>query len=362
MVASGILKIDGSYGEGGGQILRTALALSAVLGRPVELFKIRAGRKKPGLQPQHLSCVKVLAEITGAEVHGAELGSSRLHFTPGPITGGSRRIDVGTAGAVSLVFQAILAPLAFAGTSSTVTMTGGTHVPWSPPAPYISEIFLPMVERMGLAATWQLQRGGFYPKGGGEVRAAVQPLTRLSSMDLTNRGALLAIRGISAVAGLPMAIAERQADRVRYRLADAGHKIEIEIAELDAVCRGDTVFVWAEFEKVRAGFGALGERGKSAERVADEAADALLSFLAGNAGADPHLTDQLAVLMALANGRSVLTMARVSQHLLTNLWTIQQFLPIGVLLEGRLGGPGRLTIDGIGLNVSSCGAMAAARA
>lgn len=362
MKETSVVTIDGSYGEGGGQILRTALALSAVLGRPVDLIKIRAGRKKPGLQPQHLCCVKALAEITGAEVHGADLGSSRLHFAPGPITGGSRRIDVGTAGAVSLVFQAILAPLACAGTSSTVTMTGGTHVPWSPPAFYISEVFLPMAERMGLGATWRLQRGGFYPKGGGEVQAAVQPLTRLSAIDLTNRGALLAIRGISAVAGLPRGIAERQVSRVRSRLADTGHRIEIEIAELDAACPGDTVFLWAEFEQARAGFGALGARGKPAERVADEATDALLDFLAGDAATDPHLADQLVVLMALADGRSVLTTARVSHHLLTNVWTIQQFLPIEVSLQGRPGEPGRLTIDGAGLNAASCGAMAAARA
>lgn len=362
VVASSVLSIDGSYGEGGGQILRTALALSAVLGRPVELFKIRAGRKSPGLQPQHLSCVKALAKITGAEVHGAEFGSSRLHFAPGLIIGGSRRIDVGTAGATSLVFQAILAPLAFASTSSALTITGGTHVPWSPPAPYISEVFLPMVERMGLGATWQVRRGGFYPKGGGEVRATVQPLRRLISIDLTNRGALLAIRAISAVAGLPRGIAERQANRVRDRFADAGHKIEIEIAEFDAACQGDTVFVWAEFEQARAGFGALGERGKSAERVADEAADALLNFLAGDAATDPHLADQLAVLIALAHGRSVLTTARVSRHLLTNLWTIQQFLPIEVSLEGQPDGPGRLSIDGAGMNVFSREMIAAARA
>ncbi|MDE2058632.1 MAG: RNA 3'-phosphate cyclase [candidate division NC10 bacterium] len=360
--ASGVLRIDGSYGEGGGQILRTAVALSAVLGRPVELIKIRAGRTKPGLQPQHLSVVKTLAEITGAEVHGAELGSSRLYFAPGPINGGLRRLDVGTAGAVSLVFQAILAPLTFAGEPSILSLTGGTHVPWSPPAPYISEVFLPIVEGMGLTADWQLERGGFYPKGGGQVRAAVQPLAWLSSIDLTQRGALLAIRGISAVAGLPRGIAERQANRLRCRLIDAGYTIEIKVVGLDAACPGNTVFVWAEFERARAGFGALGERGKPAERVADEAADGLLDFLAGDTATEGHLADQLAVLMALADGRSALTTARVSQHLLTNLWTIQQFLPITVLLEGRLGGPGRLSIDGVGLKAASWGATARAPA
>ncbi|NJD67743.1 MAG: RNA 3'-phosphate cyclase, partial [candidate division NC10 bacterium] len=133
MTSMSVLTIDGSYGEGGGQVLRTALALSAVLGRPTELVRIRAGRRNPGLQPQHLSCVKALAEITGAEVQGAEIGSSRLYFAPGPITGGSRRLDIGTAGAVPLLFQAVVVALAFADRPSTLTFTGGTHVPWSPP-------------------------------------------------------------------------------------------------------------------------------------------------------------------------------------------------------------------------------------
>ncbi len=344
-----VLTIDGSYGEGGGQILRTALALSAILGRPVELVNIRAGRKKPGLQPQHLASVRAIAEIVGAEVHGAELGSSLLHFIPGPITGGSRRCDVGTAGAVSLVFQTILVPLAFAQTPSLLTITGGTHVPWSPPAPYVSEVFLPMVAGMGLIASWQVQRAGFYPRGGGEVRAAVQPLTRLNSLDLSDRGKLLAIRGLSAVARLPRRIAERQEAQIRRRLADAGYEVEVEIVELNAACPGDSLFLWAEFERSRAGFGALGERGKPAERVADEAADALLHFLAGDAAADSHLADQLAILMALAPGRSVVTTARVSQHLLTNLWTIQQFLPVVISPKGRIGEPGRVTIDGSGI-------------
>ncbi len=356
-----VLTIDGSYGEGGGQILRTALALSAILGRPVELVKIRAGRKNPGLQPQHLACVRALAEITGAEVQGAERGSHMLHFEPGPIIGGLRRFDIGTAGAVSLVFQTILAPLAWAGSPSALTMTGGTHVPWSPPAPYVSEVFLPITARMGVLASWQVERAGFYPRGGGEVRAAVKPSMRLTPLDLSDRGAMLAIRGLSAVARLPRRIAERQAAHVRRRLADAGYAtVEIEIQELDAACPGDALFLWAEFERSRAGFGALGERGKPAERVADEATDALLQFLAGEAAIDPHLADQLAILMALAPGRSVLTTTRVSQHLLTNLWTIQQFIPLSISLAGGMGQPGRVIIDGAGIATPSKAPTAAA--
>jgi len=359
MRLSAVLTIDGSYGEGGGQIVRTALALSAILGRPIELVNIRAGRKNPGLQPQHLAGVRALAQITGAQVRGAERGSPALHFSPGLISGGSYRIDIGTAGAVSLVFQMLLAPLAFARTPSYLTLSGGTHVPWSPPAPYLSEVFLPVAAEAGFIATWQVRRAGFYPQGGGEARVAVQPLTTLAPLDLSDRGRLLRIRAVSAVAGLPRRIAERQADQVNRRLGNAGYKVETEIAELEASCPGDSLFLWAEFECSRAGFGTLGERGRPAEWVADEAAEALLTFLAGRAATDRHLADQLVLLMALAPGRSVLTTAQVSQHLLTNLWTVQQFLPLRVSHEGRIGEPGRLTIEGAGVEVPAKAAVAA---
>jgi RNA 3'-terminal phosphate cyclase (ATP) len=362
MGLSAVLTIDGSYGEGGGQIVRSALALSAVFGRPVEIVKIRAGRRNPGLQPQHLAGVRALAQVAGAELRGAALGSSTLYFVPGTIGGGSHRIDVGTAGAVSLVFQMLLVPLAFAQAPSRLALTGGTHVPWSPPAPYLSEVFLPIAAKAGLAATWELRRAGFYPRGGGEVRVDVHPIRALAPLDLSDRGRVVRIRVVSAVAGLPRRIAERQADRVSRRLGDAGYEVEIEIAELEASCPGDSLFVWAEFERSRAGFGTLGARGRPAEQVADEAADALLAFLTSGAGTDPHLADQIVLLMALASGRSALTTSRISQHLLTNLWTIRQFLPLAVSLEGGLGEAGRLVIEGAGIEAAPKGAATGAPA
>jgi RNA 3'-terminal phosphate cyclase (ATP) len=353
-----VLTIDGSYGEGGGQILRTGLALSAILGQPVEFVKIRAGRKHPGLQPQHLTSLRALAKITGASVSGAEPGSLALRFAPGPIAGGAYRFDVGTAGATSLLFQTLIGPLAYAAAASQLTLTGGTHVPWSPPAPYVSEVFLPVVAAMGVVGTWRMRRAGFYPKGGGEVAVTVEPLVGLTPLELSDRGPLLRLRGLSAVARLPRRIAERQAEQVRRRLAAAGYRIDVEVAELEAACPGDSVFLWAEFERSRAGFGALGERGKPAERVADEAAEALVRFLASDAATDPHLADQLILFMALAPGRSVLTTSQVTSHLLTNLWTIRQFLPVGVSLHGRIGEPGRLAVDGAGIAPPARAAMA----
>jgi RNA 3'-terminal phosphate cyclase (ATP) len=226
----------------------------------------------------------------------------------------------------------------------------------------VSEVFLPIAALMGFLAAWRVERAGFYPRGGGEAHATVQPLTRLVPLDLSSRGKLLALRGLSAVARLPRRIAERQATQTRRRLADAGYEIEVEVAELDAACPGDALFLWAEFERSRAGFGALGERGKPAERVADEAADALVHFLAGGAATDPHLADQLAILMAVAPGRSVLTTARVTGHLLTNLWTVQQFLPVGISIEGEIGQPGRVAIEGAGTIQPSKATVTATRA
>jgi RNA 3'-terminal phosphate cyclase (ATP) len=357
---TGRLRIDGSHGEGGGQILRTALALSAILGRPVELVNVRAGRRNPGLQAQHLACVKALARITRAEVGGAELGSTVVQFSPGPVVGGSHRCDVGTAGSVSLIFQMAAPVLAFGAAPSDVTITGGTHVPWSPPAPYLSEVFLPAAARMGLAATWDVERAGFYPKGGGAVRATVRPIDRLRALDVSERGRLLGLHALSVVARLPRRIAERQAEQARRRLADAGYRLAIRVAEVDAPSPGDALFLWAEFERSRAGFGALGERGKPAERVGDEAAEALLDFLAGSAATDHHLADQLVLLMALAGGNSVLTTSRVTEHLLTNIWAIRQFLPLSIGLEGRAGEPGRLVVEGAGLVARATTGVAAA--
>src|SRR3989304_5619934 len=173
----------GAVGGGGGELGSPAVALPPILNRPVEIVNIRAGRKNPGLRPQHLASVRALAQMTGAQVRGAELGSTALHFIPGRISGGSHRVEIGTAGAVSLVFQMLLAPLGFAKTPSRLTLSGGTHVPWSPPSPYLSEVFLPIAAKAGLIATRGVERAGFYPRGGGEGRAAVERTPALAPLD-----------------------------------------------------------------------------------------------------------------------------------------------------------------------------------
>ncbi|MFQ5656498.1 MAG: RNA 3'-terminal phosphate cyclase [Candidatus Methylomirabilales bacterium] len=341
-----MLRIDGSYGEGGGQILRTALALGTVLERPVVIERIRARRKVAGLQAQHLVGVKALAEITAAETKGAKIGSTSLRFSPTRITHGEYQWDVGTAGAISLVLQTVLIPLAFSSGPSQISITGGTHVPWSPPFPYIEQVLLPFLERMGLRASLILRRWGYYPKGGGLVEGKIQPST-LHPLTLTRRGQLGEIVGVSAVARLPSHVAERQRDQALSRLRPLGLPCRIELKSVEARNPGTILFLLVQSETGRAGFSSLGEKGKPAERVADEACDQLFTYLQREGVADPHLADQLLLPMVLASGSSSVATTHVTQHLLTNAWVVEQFLPGHVRVEGEIGEPGLVIVEGI---------------
>ena len=342
--------IDGAYGEGGGQILRTALSLSALLTRPVRIENIRAGRRNPGLQAQHLVALQALGEITRAEVEGGRVGATAVRFAPGPVHAGSFRFAVGTAGAVTLVLQAALLPLAWGGAVSTLTITGGTHVPWSPPVPYLEGVLLPTLAPAGLHASVELLRWGFYPKGGGEVRVMVRPASgALRPLTRLTRGTLRAVRGTAAVVRLPRTIAERQQARVEMRLRDLRVPVAIEVVEGEGPSPGTHLFLLAETEGSRAGFAALGERGKPAERVADEACAALGDYLETDGALDPHLADQILPALALAEGESVFTTTALSPHLLTNAWAIRQILPeADIRIEGAAGGPGKVIVRGIG--------------
>jgi len=341
-----VVQIDGGQGEGGGQVLRTALALSAVRGVPVRVGAIRARRKSPGLQAQHLTAVRALADICQAHLEGAALGSRELTFAPRAIRPGDYRFEVGTAGSITLVLQAILLPLALADGPSRVTLCGGTHVPWSPPAEFCRDVFLPALASMGVHARLQVVRPGFYPRGGGEVVVEIPGGAELAPLALIRRGRTERVRGISAVAGLPRTVAERQRSRVLARLEEAGLSAEIEVAELRALDPGSFLFLVAESEGGAAGFSALGARGKPAEEVAEEVVAELLAFLRADAGCDPHLADQLLGAMALAPGTSRLTTTRVTSHLRTTLEVARQILGCPVQLCGEEGEPGTVTMQG----------------
>ena len=343
-----VLTIDGSQGEGGGQVLRTALALSAIRGVPVEIHSIRARRRNPGLQAQHLTAVTALAKISGAQVEGASIGSQRVVFAPGSVRPGEYHFDVGTAGSTALVLQAILLPLALAGGPSRITLMGGTHVPWSPPADYMREVWLPALADMGLCARVDVGRWGFYPKGGGRVVVEVEGGADLRPITLLQRGGGLRLRGVSAVANLPRGIAERQRDRALRRLAAEGRDAEIAVIEAESPGTGSFLMLVAEVGGLCAGFSALGERGKPAEQVAYEAVNALLEFLKAEAGCDPHLADQLILPMALAPGTSRLTTSRITRHQITTVQIVQEILGCPAQISGEEGSPGAVTVEGTG--------------
>jgi len=344
--------IDGSYGEGGGQILRTALTLSSLTSRPVRIEKIRAGRKNPGLQQQHLTCLRAAGQLTEANVEGDQFSSQSVGFAPKGIRGGEFQFDVsedrGSAGSVGLVLQALLPILAFADSESDVRVRGGTHVSWSPPYHYVDRVLLKTLSAMGLEAECDLVSWGFYPLGGGEVRLRVKPVGRLIGLKISERGNLKGVKGVSAVANLPPSVAQRQKLRAVRRLSAEGIEAEIEETEVKAKGKGSFLFLLAEYENCVCGFSSLGAKGRTSEQVADQTVDQIMKHQKTHSALDPNLADQLIIYASIAEGETSFTTSRITKHLTTNLWVISQFLPINYRVEGEASGPGTIEIRGVG--------------
>ena len=340
------IEVDGAMGEGGGQVLRSALSLSLLTGQSFRLSRIRANRDRPGLRPQHLAAVQAAARVAGAEVRGDRVGSEEIAFAPGPVRPGDYFFDIGTAGATSLVLQTLLLPLALAPGTSSVTIRGGTHVPWSPCFHYLDWQWRPLLARIGVPFDLTMTMAGFYPQGGGELQAQIPGGARPRPLKLTERGPVRSIRGLSAVGNLPREIAERQRRQALRRLQNLLPDMEPEVVveELPAASRGTVLLLLAECEPGRACCFALGARGKRAERVADEAVDALAAFLRSDGAVDPWLADQLLLPLALADGPSELRTSEVTAHLLTNAEVIRLFLPVEIGVDGPLGGPATVQV------------------
>lgn len=350
-----MIKLDGSHGEGGGQILRTSLALAALTGERLLVNRIRAGRSNPGLRAQHLAGVRAMQAICGARVRGASIGSSELLFEPGPVKGGEHVLDVAaqtrSAGSTSLVLQALLPALAFGAAPSHLTIRGGTHVAWSPPYHHLEEVFLPLVGRMGVRAAIRLNRWGWYPRGGGEVEVAVMPVEgALSPLVLEGPFEPQEIVALAASSNLPAHVTERVCERFKARLAERGMAAPCRTLEAPADGPGCLAYLKAVGGGNKlAAFSALGEKGRPAEAVADEAVDLFFQFLQGGGAVEEHLADQLLIYLALAEGESSFTTSKVSRHLLTNLWVIEQFWGRRIFeAEGDLGAPGRVVAHGVG--------------
>lgn len=342
MPGGDVLRLDGAYGEGGGQILRTALSLSVWLGRSIRIERIRARRPRPGLRPQHLVAVRAAAAISDARVEGDEVGSQTLLFEPRqPARGGTYSFDMGateaggSAGSVALVFQTLFLPLSLANAPSEVTLVGGTHVAWSPPAHYLAHVFLPMAARLGFRAELDIKTWGWYPRGCGSVRARIFPRRPPEgehlALELSRRGRLVRIWGISAASNLPDHIILRQKREAEEILRKAGLKAEIEAVSAPSPGPGTTVFLVAEYEHALAGFTGYGALRKPAEKVAREAARSLVKFHVSKASVEPHLADQLLLPIVMSGAQGAFTTSEATGHLATNTWVIEQFL--GPLVE-----------------------------
>lgn len=320
--ATAPLTIDGSQGEGGGQILRTALSLAVLQQRPIRIERIRAGRAKPGLMRQHLVCVKAAAAISAADVRGAELGSTALDFVPHTLVGGAHHFAIGTAGSAMLVLQTLLPALLRADAPSRITIEGGTHNMLAPSACFLARCFLPQLVRMGAQVTLDVEKVGLFPAGGGRVVAKITP-GALKPIDIVERGARLGIGAEALIAAVPEHVALREITRVadRFKL----RREQIRHRDLgNRTGPGNVLSVHAEFEHVCELATAHGKRGVPAEAVADEACDALQAYLDSSAAVGEHLADQLLLPLWLAGGGSFVTGA-VSGHLATNAALINRF-------------------------------------
>lgn len=326
-----MLTIDGSYGEGGGQILRSSLALSLITQTPFRIEKIRARREKSGLMRQHLAAVRAAQEISGADVKGAEIGSRELTFRPGPITPGTYTFRVGTAGSSTLVFQTVLPALLHAAGPSSLFLEGGTHNSHAPPFDFLSKVYLPLVCRMGPDITATLERPGFYPAGGGRFRAEIKPVEKLGRLDLPTRGNIKERRAFVRVANLPYHIVEREIATLQEKLgwdraAFQGEKLK------DVQGPGNVILIEIESEHLTEIFSGFGVKGVPAEEVARRAADEALLYIKAGVPVGEHLADQLLLPMALAGGGSFRT-TEPSLHTRTHIEVIKTFLGINTRVE-----------------------------
>jgi len=326
-----MIRIDGSFGEGGGQVLRTSLSLSLVTGEPFRIENIRAGREKPGLLRQHLTAVLAAAEVGSAKVEGAELGSGSLTFVPGAVRAGEYRFAVGTAGSGTLVLQTVLPALMLAQGPSKVVIEGGTHNQAAPPFDFLARVFVPLVERMGPRVALQFERYGFYPAGGGRFVAEIAPVRELRPLQIGERGSATGRKIHAVVANLSRQIAEREV-KAAGSLLNWGPETHVVQSTRESAGPGNVVMIEVESGDVREMFTEFGRIGVSAEKVAQGAAREAREYLIANAVAGEHLTDQLLLPLALA-GAGSFSALKLNMHARTNMAVIGQFLPVKFAVE-----------------------------
>ncbi|MEM2137422.1 MAG: RNA 3'-terminal phosphate cyclase, partial [Candidatus Methanomethylicia archaeon] len=329
-----VVEIDGSMLEGGGQILRMSIALSAVLSIPVRVFNIRAKRSDPGLKAQHITAIRSVANLVNAEVEGLSLNSMEVYFKPKKIMGGNYRFDIGTAGSTTLVLQSLLPTAFFSPSKVNVEIIGGTDNPLAPPVDYISNILKPLLEKMNLKFDIQVLRRGFYPRGGGIIRTYIEPSTNIKPIKLENQGSIKTVKGIAYSSILPEHIIHRMTNTASKIIKEAGFNVDIEMEILQqnhpkcALSPGCGIVLWAETTTgCIMGANSLGEIGKPAERVGEEAAKQLINEIHGKGTVDMYAADQLIIYMILAEGESIIKVSQISMHVLTCIELGKRFLP-----------------------------------
>ncbi len=344
-----MLIIDGKMGEGGGQILRTSLSCSILTQTPIKIINVRANRKQPGLKAQHLTAFESAAQICDAKVEGAKLGSMEITFSPQKVKAGEYAFNVGTAGSVMLIYQTLLYPLLFASGKSKIKLIGGTHVEWSPSYHYIEKVFLKCAKLFGFNSGLELERPGFYPKGGGKVSGLICPQREdFKPVDFSESGEIKELTLFIYTADLPENISDREVNSFMKNVGYLPQKPRI-VKELGSANNpGNILLLVAEYEKGFGGFQSIAQRGKRAETIGKEVANKFRLFNDLQATVDEHLADQLIIPAVLAKGKTVYKTPKVSQHLLTNVNVIGKFFPAEISIEGELEKPGVITVKSKG--------------
>jgi RNA 3'-phosphate cyclase len=317
-----MIAIDGSHGEGGGAIVRISTALSALTSNPIHIKNIRANRPRSGLAPQHLNAIKAVTELTHASSRGLEIGSKEVFFYPGTVEGGDFKVDIKTAGSITLVLQTFMLPAGFARKSVNISLKGGTDVRWSPSVDYLQNVTLPILKSVGYRMEMEMIQRGHYPRGGGRVKARIYPLKKLKPIEHLDLE-INEIRGISHCVKLPEHVAERQAKSAAEALRGEGFDVDIEIEHSDqALGPGSGIVLWGE-GNTRIGGSSIGEREKSAELVGREAADELLYHISRKSALDKYMGDQIIPYLAVA-GNSTIKTAELTLHALTNIYVVEK--------------------------------------
>lgn len=338
-----MIDIDGSLGEGGGAILRIATALSAVTSKPININNIRSKRPKPGLMPQHLYAVKAVADLCNAEVSGLEIGSTELSFHPSTIKAGNYKIDIKTAGSITLILQAFMIPAAFADGPVKITIIGGTDVRWSPSVDYLRYVTLPILKLMGYNADIELVRRGHYPRGGGILEVKIFPVSELIPINILKQH-FNSINCISHAVKLPEHVAVRQANAAQKTLKRAGYDVNIEIEHSNnSLGPGSGIFLWTDGAVPVSG-SSIGEPGKKAEDIGAEAANQILYHISKRAAIDRYMGDQIIPYLAIA-GNSTINTAELTQHALTNIQITQRFIKRKINVSGKLGETAKITVE-----------------